>query len=228
MNRLKDLRLFQQVDKNTIDAVWESGKVTIYQKGDHCFSAREVCNKVYILLSGKVAIYNLTHSGKRKIIFYLGHGALLNDQVTKTSLPAVSCQTIDKCEVFCISKDRFLKLMEKDFSLTQAIFSDYEQKLFRMSHQLKNTLGCIYLERKLASKLWKLARDFGVQVDKGIYIDIPFSITELADFLGAPRESTSRALKKLVEKGLVWMDGKRIYVIDPERMSVFYRTGKTM
>ena len=130
--------------------------------------------------------------------------------------------------MFSISKETFLKLMEKDCSLTQAILSDYEQKLFRMSHQLKNTLGCIYLERKLASKLWKLARDFGVPVDKGIYIDIAFSITELADFLGTPRESTSRALKKLVEKGLVEMDGKRIYVIDPERMSVFYRTGKIM
>lgn len=150
----------------------------------------------------------------------------MNDQITKTSLPAVSCETIDESQVFMITKDEFLRLMEQNFMLTQAILSDYERKLFRMSHQLKNTLGCVNLDRKLASKLWKLSRDFGVKTEQGIYIDIPLSITELADFLGAPRESASRSLKKLVEKDLIEMESKRIYVKDMPRMAKYYKTGK--
>lgn len=226
MNQLTEVKMFHQLDKKLIDQIWNAGKVVTYQKGNHCFQARETCNYVYILITGKAAVYNLTHSGKRKTIFYLGHGMLLNDQVTKTALPAVSCETIDDCEVFAIPKEEFLKLMEQNFALTQVILSDYERKLFRMSHQLKNTMGCVNLERKLASKLWKLSRDFGLRTERGILIDIPLSVTELADFLGAPRESASRALKKLVHKDLILMESKRIYVTDSERMAIYYKTGK--
>lgn len=226
MNQLKDIKLFGQLDKVLTDKIWNAGRVVSYGKGEHCFMAREACNSVYILLSGKVVIYNLTHAGKRKIIFYLGQGALLNDQITKTSLPAVSCETIDDSRIFVISKDNLLRLMEQNFSLTQVILSDYERKIFRMSHQLKNTLGCVNLDRKLASKLWKLSRDFGVKTEQGTYIDISLSVTELADFLGAPRESASRSLKKLCEKGLIKMESKRIYVTDVMRMAIYYKTGK--
>lgn len=223
--QLANLKLFKHVDKNTVDKIWQLGKVVNYKKGAHCFKAKEQTVNVYVLLKGKVAIYNLTHNGKRKTIFYLGEGALLNDQILKDSVSSVSCESIDECYVFVIRKDLFLSLMSEDFSLVEAILGDYEHKMFRMGHQLKNTLGCFHLERKVGSKLWKLSRDFGVTDEKGIYIDIPLSITELADFVGAPRESTSRALKKLVEKELIQVDKKRIYVISPEKLAKFYKTG---
>lgn len=226
MNQLAQLTLFNQTNQDTLTQLWQSGKVNTYLKGEHCFKAKEPTSNIYILLKGTAAIYNITHSGKRKTIFYLKGGAMLNDQITKLSLPSVSCETINECKVFVIPKDKFLTIMAKDFALTQVILADYERKIFRLTHQLKNTLGCVYLERKLASKLWKLARDFGIQTERGIYIDIPLSITELADFVGAPRESISRAMKKLAEKGLLDMDGKKIFVINPEKMSTFYKTGE--
>ncbi len=226
MNPLLELPMFQQVEKATLDKLWETGKVVRYKRGQHCFQAKEPNQNVYILLHGKVAIYNLTHAGKRKTIFYLGHGELLNDQLSKGEFPAVYCEIIDESQVFTVSIKNFIQLMQSDFSLVRAVLSEYERKMWRMSHQLKNTLGSVYLERKLGSKLWKLARDFGIETERGIYIDIPLSITELADFLGAPRESTSRALKKLVEKELVEVEQKRIYVISPERLSRLYKTGK--
>lgn len=225
MHQLENITLFEKVEKRTIEKMWQLGKVVKYKRGDHCFEAKESNGNVYILLSGKVAIYNLTHAGKRKTIFYLGNGELLNDQITKDSIPALYCETVDDCLVFCISKEQFLKLMEADFTLVQAIIKDYERKNWRMSHQLKNTLGCVNLERKLGSKLWKLTRDFGVKTEEGTYIDIPLSITELADFVGAPRESTSRALKKLAEKELIRVEKKRIYILSAAKLAKYYKTG---
>ena len=225
MNELAKFPLFEQVTKTTLDKIWELGTVTAYKRGEHIFDAREENPYVYFLLSGTVSIYNLTHSGKRKILFYLGPGSLLNDQLKIDSTPTVSCQSIDEVDIFYISKRDFLSLMAKDFSLTEVILSDFERKMFRMSHQLKNTMGCVNLERKVASKLWKLSRDFGITVEKGILINIPLNITELADFVGAPRESVSRAMKKLVEKGFIEMEAKKIYVVDAPKLSKYYKTG---
>ena len=95
-----------------------------------------------------------------------------------------------------------------------------------MGHQLKNTMGSIYMERKLAAKLWKLSRDFGRETKDGIEINFNLSITFLADMLGAPRETTSRLCGTLTELRLIRMERKRITILDADRMSRFYKTGQ--
>ena len=110
--------------------------------------------------------------------------------------------------------------------LTRRILAAQERKIWRLGHQLKNTMGSIYLERKLAAKLWKLSRDFGVPGKRGLEIDIHMTVTFLADLLGAPRETTSRVCKTLAEHGLIRMEKKRICIPDRERMARFYKTGR--
>lgn len=87
-------------------------------------------------------------------------------------------------------------------------------------------MGSIYMERKLAAKLWKLSRDFGKNTEHGLEIDINMTITFLADMLGAPRENTSRLCKTLTEFGLIRMEKKRIVIVNPEKLSHFYKTGE--
>lgn len=226
MNRLEQVAIFKQIKKETIQKMWVLGKIVKYQKEEKCFRAKEENHNIHIMLEGKAAIYNLTHAGNRKIIFYLGKGELLDDCVTIGSYPSVDCQFVEPSVVFEISKRMLLKLMQDDIELMQAIMKVLERKMWRMGHQLKNTRGNIYLERKLAAKLWKLARDFGVSTKKGIYIDIPLNITELSDFLGAPRETTSRVCKELCKKKLIFMEQKKIYVLSADRMSHFYKHGE--
>lgn len=226
MNRLEQFAIFEHVKKETIQKMWALGKIVTYQKDEECFRAKEEKDNIHIMLDGKAAIYNLTHTGSRKIIFYLGRGEFLDDCVTIGSYPSVNCCFIEKSVVFELSKKVLLKLMQDDMDLMQAILKVLERKMWRMGHQLKNTRGNIYLERKLAAKLWKLARDFGVPTKKGIYIDIPLNITELSDFLGAPRETTSRVCKELCKKGLISMEQKKIYVLSADKMSYFYKHGQ--
>lgn len=226
MNRIEQFAMFKHVKKETIQKMWALGKIVTYQKDQKCFRAKEENDNIHIMLDGKATIYNLTHEGNRKIIFYFGMGELLDDCVTIGSCSSVNCEFIEKSTVFELSKKILLKLMQDDVDLMQAIMKVLERKMWRMGHQLKNTRGNIYLERKLAAKLWKLARDFGVETQKGIYIDIPLNITELSDFLGAPRETTSRMCKELCKKNLIFMEQKKIYVLSADRMSHFYRHGE--
>ena len=121
----------------------------------------------------------------------------------------------------------FLQIMSDDFELTKNVLAAQERKIRRLSHQLKNTTSSIYLEKKLAAKLWKLSRDFGVQTEEGIEIDLNLSVTFLADMLGVPRETTSRACSVLADNGLIHMNRKRIMILDPKKITRFYRTGKT-
>lgn len=224
--KLCDLSIFENVNPETVKRLSLAGSVREFPKGQVIMHAKRPVGQVYIQLSGKSMVYNLTHNGKRKIIFIFGRGALLNEHVSNFHAAAQFCETIEKSRILVIPMAEFMQCMEADFSLTKAVLGAQERKIWRLGHQLKNTMGSIYLERKLAAKLWKLSRDFGVETPEGIEIDINMSITFLADMLGAPRETTSRICNTLTEYGLMRTCKKRITITNPEAMSHFYKTGE--
>lgn len=225
-SQLVQLELFQGIAPQTIEKLLLSSKVLEVSKGTVLLRAKEQTAQVFIQLTGQSIIYNLTHAGKRKILFVMGKGALLNDHICKDLTPSIYCETIDKGKILAVPARDLMRMMTEDFELMKNILEAQEKKIWRLSHQLKNTMSSIYLERKLASKLWKLGRDFGIPTENGIEINLNLSITFLADMLGVPRETTSRAFAELVEYGLIKADKKRITILDKDKMLVFYKTGK--
>lgn len=225
-NPLLELTFFDGVALETLEYLWKVGKVHEYAKGTILIRGKEPVAYVYIQLSGKSIQYNLTHQGKRKILFVFGRDTLLNEHVFNHHLTSIYCETLEKSEIFVIPVAEFIKQMAADFKLTENVLEAQERKMWRFSHQLKNTMSSVYLERKLASKLWKLSRDFGIDVEEGREIDINMTITFLADMLGVPRETTSRVCSTLVEHDLIKVKKKRIIIINADRLSAFYRFGE--
>ncbi|MCI8312005.1 MAG: Crp/Fnr family transcriptional regulator, partial [Lachnospiraceae bacterium] len=225
-NRLAQSRFFKELPKETLDFRWREGCVREFSNGSVLSHAGEIPVSVYIQLTGKSMIYNLTHAGRRKILFIFGSGVLLNEHVENVKASSCYCEMINKSKVLVISSAKFLQRMEKDFQLAKAVLVIQEWKMWRLCHQLKNTLGGIGLERKLAAKLWKLSRDFGVEREDGIEIDVDMSITFLADMLGTPRETASRLCTMLLNYGLIQRKKKRIIITNPKGMATFYKTGK--
>ena len=229
MNKIENLnqiKIFDNIAPKTKEKIIHKGNFQKILKGTLLIRAREPVTMVFFQLSGKSVVYNLTHSGKRKILFVMGPGELLNENVLNSSPVSTYCETIDQSTILAIPVVDFLKLMAEDFELTKSILETQEKKIWRLSHQLKNTTSCIYLERKLASKLWKLSRDFGIPKKDGTEIDINLTITFLADMLGVPRETTSRACSLLVENGLIRIQKKRITIVNQKKISAFFKTGK--
>lgn len=223
---IEGLSLLKEAEPDTLERIREYGKAQEFPKGSLVIRAKEPLEYVYIQLEGKSIVYNLTHTGKRKILFIFGHGALLNEHVLNEHHSATYCETIEKSRIFVIPVSSFVRCMEQDFALARAVIAAQERKVWRLGHQLKNTMGSIYMERKLAAKLWKLARDFGIRAPEGIEININLSVTLLADMLGTSRETASRLCRTLVDYRLIQMKGKRIIILNPQKMSAFYRTGE--
>lgn len=222
---LPEWRLFQAVPLETLERLEQCGRVRALVKGELIIRAHQPQQDIYIQMSGKSMVYTLTHTGNRKILFILGSGALLNEHVLNRNSTSTYVEAIEPGTAFAVPASEFLRLMEEDFALTRAVLAAQERKIWRLGHQLKNTVGSIYLERKLAAKLWKLSRDFGIPGPDGVEIDVTLPVTMLADMLGAPRETTSRLCKKLMDYGLIRMIGKRVYIVDPAKISLFYKTG---
>lgn len=225
-NLLVEMKMFEGVEPKTLEYLWNAGKVCEYPKKFILIREKESVPYIYIQISGKSIMYNLTHLGNRKILFIFGKDALLNEHICNQHRTSVYCETLEKSRIFVVPVAEFVKQMQMDFKLTENVLEAQERKMWRLSHQLKNTMSSIYLERKLASKLWKLSRDFGVDTEDGREIDINMTVTFLADMLGVSRETTSRVCSTLIDQGLIKINKKRIRIANSDKLKQFYKFGK--
>ena len=223
---LSGLSFFAGLSERTLQKVWEVGTVRMLPRGCLLIRAREGVTQLYIQKSGKSFVYSLTHQGQRKIHFILGPGELLNQNTVPGSSAATYVELLEPSQIFCIPSRDFGRCMQEDSTLVRALVAAQERKIWRLEHQLKNTISSLYLERKLSAKLWKLARDFGSTTPRGIEIQVDFSVAFLADMMGVPRETVSRLRNTLVGYGFIAVERRRITVTDPAGMSRFYKTGE--
>jgi len=220
--KLSEFSLFSQVSKNTIFKLNEICFVKELKKGEHLFRDKEVINSIYIIKSGKLALYKQSESAQKKVIFILGRDTIVNEVIIDDLPASINCEAFEKAEVLCFDKIKFLDIMKEDFELSKIIINSLAMKVRRLYRQGKNSIP-IKVEKRVAAKLWKLSRDYGIEMEEGTLIDLNITITYLADMFGAPRETISRALKILNNEGLIINKNKKIIVPDRDKLARFFK-----
>lgn len=223
MNKeIRKLEIFSRLNEDTITKLCEICNKRELKKGEQLFYDKYKVNTIFILLSGKAVLYKISEKAQKKIIFILGEGKILNEVILDDSPASINCEIFEKAEVLCFPKDSFIKIMEKDFELTKIVLDSLAKKVRRLYRQIKNSTP-IKVEKRVAAKLWKLAKDYGVTKESGIEINLNLSITYLADMFGTQRETISRALKVLQDEDLIIINKKRFIVKDLNKLAMFFK-----
>ena len=223
INNTININFFEKLDSNTIKEILNISTIKEYKKGDMLFSEKEKLKYIYFIIQGVVSIYkpNKNDDGK-KVLFILGNGEILNKTILDNEPSAVSCEFLTEAKVLIAKRDEFEKIMQNNFNLCQTIILSLISREKKMIHQLKNSLQSLTVDRQLAFKLWKLAKDFGYITEQGLEIGFDLSITYLAEILGNKRETVSRQLKILSNKSLVETYKKRFIIKNLDGLYNYY------
>lgn len=219
---LKKLEVLKSLKKSTLMKLSLYGDKIKVKKGEHIFRDKEVINNIYLLISGKVALYKFSESSYKKIIFILGENEILNEVLIDDLPASVSCEVFEDCEIISVNKFDFLDIMESDFELTKIVLNGLSKKLRRTYRQIKNSTP-LKIEKRIAAKLWKLSKDYGIMEERGCRINIKISVTYLSEMFGMPRETVSRGVNTLVKQGLIIKDNKDIIVVDRKELSEYFK-----
>jgi len=213
---------FADLSEETINKISSIAKEVNIKKGDTLFWEKDQVDAVYAVVQGKVAMLRYSGSGQKRIFFILSEGALVNE-VAFDNLPvSVVCEAFENAKLLQFPKLEFLDIMRDDFDLTYNIMCSMGKKQRRLYRQLKNSVP-IKVDKKLAAKLWKLSKDYGVYEEDWIRIDLKMSVTNLSYLMGSTRETISRALKTLIDLGIVKWENKQLLVKEQEILD-YYRS----
>ena len=224
IEELKNLEMFNNISESTIGKILEESDVKEHRAGEILFEDKEDVSTVYFVLKGIVSLYKINECGHKKVIFMLGKGKIINEVIIKELPASINCEIFEDAVILGIKKEKLLNIMKEDFDLCKNIIISLSSKTRRLYRQLKNTPSSIKIEKRLAAKLYKLAKDYGVEHEDGIVIDMEISITYMADLLGSQRETVSRAMKVLQKNNIINYKSKKIIISNFEKLALFFKT----
>lgn len=172
---------------------------------------------IYLILSGYVILSKISSDGKEKYLYYLSDGDLINQCTIDDKVTTTTAKATRNTHLISIHKDMFLSLMEEDFQLCSLVLNSLTLKVRRSQRQILN-LGVYNTSQRTVSKLLKLSRDYGKQMDDYLLIDAPLNQTDLSYMVGASREAVNRSLKELEAKGIIFFMGHKIAITDREKL----------
>lgn len=214
--------ILHNASPSTLADLASCGSLRRVGRGEQLFLDHEEVTTIYILVSGTASLYKCADGGEKRVIFAYNGGAALNEVILNGMPSSVCCEMLEDSYVLCFPVGRFASAMERDPRLSKAVMDSMSIKIRRLYRQLAS--GAMRGEKRLAAKLWKLSRDHGKDIPEGTLIDMPVTVTYLAEMLGEARETVSRQLRLLINEGLVINSGGRFIIPDRGALRKYFKS----
>ncbi|RJG41069.1 Crp/Fnr family transcriptional regulator [Mesorhizobium sp. DCY119] len=184
-----------------------------YRAGEHLFLQEDMPERLYGVLSGTVEISIYSSSGKKLVANMELSQSLVGEIGVLDGLPRTATATcLTDCELVSVSRNQLFDRIEKNPPLARAIIELLCARLRWVSGELGDH-ALLKIEARLAKRLNFLSGHMG---DSGGWISI--SQTELAEFLGATRESVNKILNDWRGRSLIEMKRGGIRVKDRQAL----------
>ncbi len=188
-----------------------------FHRGTMIFHKDQAGDALYIVESGRVRIFRTSESGKELEVSEAGAGEVFGElALLDGSSRSASVEAVEDTVTYTLNRDEFLRYLATAPQLAVAVIQLLSTRL-RALTEYAESLAFLDLEARLARDLLQLGERHGVQAD-GLEINLDLNQTELATRIGATRERVNRALAAFRSQRLVELRGKKIVLLDLERL----------
>ncbi len=195
--------------------------------GHLLFTTGDPCRGLYIVESGRVRIYRTSPAGREQVLHTEGPGRPVAELplIDGGAYPASAVTEVESRLVF-LPRAEFEALIRDNPDVAQAVIRELGKRLRHMVN-VTETLAFRDVASRLASFLAEYAEHHGVVTPEGTEIVLDRTREELSFELGTARESVSRALKQLTEKGIIEpLARKRMRIPDVAKLRTLGRPGE--
>ena len=216
---LSSAPLFAALDAEASAALRASMETISIAKGDVLFNEGQLGDQMYIITEGKVKLGHTSPDGRESILAILGPGELLGElslfdpgprTATAVALTDVSALGLGHQAL----RPWLTGRPEGAESLLQAL----AQRLRRTNETLAD-LVFSDVPGRVAKALLELGDKFGQQMPDGIHVTHDMTQEELAQLVGASRETVNKALADFAARGWIKLESRSVVLIDVDRLS---------
>ena len=201
---------FAGIPRCDLGRIDEAARHHSYQAGATIFNEGEACAGFQVVIDGLVRIYRVNVEGRLHTLSLLRPISTFNEvAAVDGGTNPFNAVAVTNAEVLVISHERLLNLM----SIEPELMSNTVQALAHMNREYIERLEDMTF-RSIPSRLAKLFLHETTYADQ--ISETPSQLTqeERASILGTTREVVGRALRGLLNAGLLEKRGRHVYVVD--------------
>lgn len=189
------------------------------RRGRSLYLPGDPANQVYILKQGLVKISKLTEDGKKVTLEILSPGTIFGGLPGKESSGQEELAEVMDDGLICVLTRRdFEHLMERFPMLYARLSKLVGLRLAKIEQKLSDLLFKD-IEHRLAQLFLELAGEFGVNDARGRLIRVKLTHQDVANLIGATRESVSVNIGAWRRSGWLVTEGKRFILPDAEGLA---------
>jgi CRP-like cAMP-binding protein len=212
--------IFQGVEPNAASALTSQLQPADFPPGHIVFAQGEPGDLLYIIISGKVKIGNRSPNGQETLLAILGPSDMVGELSVFDLGPRTSSATTTITAVRAVSMDGdALRTWIADRpEIAEQLLRVLARRLRRTNNNLADLIFTD-VPGRVAKLLLQLAQRFGTQDDGALRVTHELTQEEIAQLVGASRETVNKALAEFAHRGWIRLDHKTVWICDSERLA---------
>jgi len=191
-----------------ISGIERAGYSKLYPRNAILFSEGHVARGVYVLRTGSVKISICSADGKKLIIRIAKPGDVLGLYAGLTGRPyEATAELLEPGQVSFVSRQSLVQMIASQRAFGLGLIQIFSQQFSEFVDQARLLLLSASAAEKLARLILKLSHDFGELTSGGIRLQILLTQEEIAQIIGASRETVTRLFGALKRKHIIRVDG---------------------
>jgi CRP/FNR family transcriptional regulator, cyclic AMP receptor protein len=210
--------LFQGVAPEAAQALESALRYGDYSRGETIFNENEQGDTLYIVMTGKVKVGRRAADGRENMLSVMGPSDMFGELSLFDPGPRTATATV-------LTDARLASLSHAELRPWISDRPEIAEQLLRvLARRLRRTNDALAdliftdVPGRVAKALLGLADRFGTQEADGVRVAHDLTQEELAQLVGASRETVNKALADFAGRGWMRVESRAVTILDRERL----------
>lgn len=210
--------LFADIDPENSRALIESMNPVAFARGDVLFHEGDPGDRLFVIRSGKIKLGRRSSDGRENLLSIQGPGEMFGELSLFDPGPRTATATVvADAELVELAHTDLVAWLEQHPTVAKHLLKALAHRLRRTNEALAD-LVFSDVPGRVAKALLDLATRFGEPTDEGVRVAHDLTQEELAQLVGASRETVNKALADFAARGWVRREGRAVVLLDADRL----------
>jgi CRP/FNR family cyclic AMP-dependent transcriptional regulator len=215
---LKKAPLFTGLDDEAASALSSTMGTVRLNKGDVLFHEGDSGDRLYVVVSGKVKLGRSGSAGRENLLAVLGPGQMFGELSLFDPGPRSTTATaVTSCEIRTLEHEELMGWLAGRPEVAQGLLGQLAARL-RRANDVVADLVFSDVPGRVAKQLLELAKRFGDRREDGVHVHHDLTQEELAQLVGASRETVNKALADFAARGWIRLEPRSVTILDVGRV----------
>jgi CRP/FNR family cyclic AMP-dependent transcriptional regulator len=171
-----------------------------------------------VVLDGKIKLTRAAADGRENLISVIGPGEMFGELSLFDPRPRTSsASAVTDATLAALAHDTLRAWLLERPDVSMHMLQALARRL-RRAHDVVGDLVFTDVPGRVAKNLLDLAARFGEQERDGLHVHHDLTQEELAQLVGASRETVNKALADFAARGWLQISARSVLILDPERL----------